>query len=437
MKYHIITYGCQLNRSDSERIAAVLEKEKYKPAPTINEANLIIVNACSVRQSAVDRIFGLIPQFQKLKTKNPKLKTALTGCILKKDKIKFRDKFNFILDIINLNNWPALIFSNRKTEKSTKFSSLRRKNRGCRKEIRPKRRSSFIAYVPIIVGCSNFCSYCAVPYTRGPEVSRPAKSILKEIKNLAKENYKEIWLLGENVNSYNKENRKKPTYKLLDFPELLRETNKIPGNFWIRFVSSHPKDFSEKLIAVMAKHGKITPYLNLPIQSGDDEILKKMGRPYTAQQYKNLISQTRKKIPEIFLSTDIIVGFPGETKKQFEHTAALLKEIKFDMAYIAEYSPRPGTKAEKLKDDIPRPEKEKRRKILNEILKKTALSNNKKFVGQILEALPEYAKSDFLFGKTKNYKTVKFKGPDTLIGKFVKIKITNALPWGLKGKLQN
>ena len=416
MKCHTITFGCQMNISDSERIASILERVGYKPASDINEADLILVNACSVRQSAIDRVWGLGPKFKKLKIKNPKLKTILTGCVLKKDRRKFSKKFDLVFDINNLSKLPDFLGV---SDYKTKVENYLR--------IEPKYSNNFSAYVPIMTGCNNFCSFCVVPHTRGREISRPAEKILCETKNLVSQGYKEIWLLGQNVNSYES--------KDINFPRLLEAVNNIPGNFWIRFTSSHPKDFSEELINKMVNCAKVTEYLNLPVQSGDNEILKKMNRPYAIEQYKEIVKKIREKIPEISLSTDIIIGFPGETEKQFQNTANLFKEIKYDMAYIAEYSPRTGTAAADLKNNVSRQEKEKRRKILSEVLKETALERNKKYIGESVEVLAEERKEGFLIGKTRTYKTVKFEGSKDLIGQFVKIKIINVLPWGLKGKL--
>src|SRR4030042_829274 len=354
MKYHIITFGCQMNKSDSERIATVLEKKGYKLASNIKDANLILVNMCSVRQSAVDRVFGLIPKFQKLKLTlrqaqgdgEPRrtIKTVLTGCILKRDKRKFRKKFDEIWEMKNY------------------F------------EIAPKCQNRFQTLIPISNGCNNFCSYCVVPYTRGPLVCRPHKEILKEIKDAVKKGLnpirnaisngaREIWLLGQNVNDYNS-----PTEQKINFAKLLKMVNDVPGDFKIRFMSPHPADFTDELIDVMAKSKKIAKYLNLPVQSGDNKILKKMNRPYMIEQYKNLVKKIRKKIPDINLTTDVIVGFPGETQSQFENTVKLFKEIKFNLAYIAKYSPRPGTAAFKMKDNVPLKEKKKREKILRRLL---------------------------------------------------------------------
>ncbi len=435
MKYWIITFGCQMNKSDSEKIAAVLEKTGYQPASKIDEADLVVVNMCSVRQSAVDRVYGLMPKFQKLQTTNYKLQTILTGCISKKDKNKLSKSFDLLLDIGYLSKWPKIldpknpkIISGKKLLKSENYL-----------KIQPK--YSISALVPIMTGCNNFCAYCVVPYVRGGEISRPADEIICEVKNLIKRGFKEIWLLGQNVNSYNNEQRtknkeQKTGNKNISFPNLLRMVNNIPGKFWIRFTSSHPKDFSDELIEAMTDCEKVTEYLNLPVQAGDNEILKKMNRHYTVAQYKKLVEKVRKKIPDITLSTDVIVGFPGETKEQFENTVKLFREIKYDMAYINKFSPRTGTKAAKLKDNISPKEKDRRDKVLTEVLKQTALNSNKKYIGKTVEILVDRAKGEFLFGKTRTHKTVKIESKKKPLGQFVKVKITDALPWGLKGKIR-
>jgi len=335
MNYYIITFGCAMNKSDSERIATVLESRGYQLTSKISEANLIVVNMCSVRQSAVDRVYGQIQKLAKLKVSNPKLETILTGCILKSDKRKFRKKFDAI--------WGNKNYFN----------------------ISPKCQKSTVAFIPISNGCNNFCTYCVVPFTRGPLICRDHQEILKEVKNVIQKRFKEIWLLGQNVNDYTS-----PVDSSINFPKLLRMVNDIPGNFQIYFISPHPKNFSEELINTLAQCEKFAKYLNLPVQSGDNEILKKMRRPYAVEEYKKLVKRIREKIPEINLSTDVIVGFPGETEKQFQNTVKLFKEIKFNLAYIAKYSPRPGTAAFKMPDNVPLKEKKRREKILREIIRK-------------------------------------------------------------------
>lgn len=321
-----------MNKSDSERLAAVLEKQNYSQAPSMDRADLVVINMCSVRQSAVDRVFGVSQKLAKLKVKNPKLKTALTGCILISDKKRFAGKFDSIWD-------------------NKKFS-----------EIPAKYQANGSALIPISHGCDNACAYCAVPFTRGKLVCRDHKKILEEIENAVGNGAREIWLLGQNVNNYRSQG--------INFAKLIKMANDIPGKFSIRFMSPHPKDFSDELIGAMANCRKITHYLNLPLQSGDNRILRKMGRPYTVEQYKNLVKKIRRKIPDINLSTDIIVGFPGETKKQFENSVKLFREIKFGMAYISRYSPRPGTLAAKMNDTVSPKEKKRRWKILNNIILK-------------------------------------------------------------------
>lgn len=330
MKYHIITFGCQMNKSDSERMATDLENKGYKNASKIETADLIVVNMCSVRQSAVDRVYGLLPKFKKLKAK-----TVLTGCILKEDKNKFKKRFDTI--------WQMKDYFN----------------------LLPKCQSNLRAFVPISNGCNNFCAYCVVPFTRGSLVCRSHQEILKEVQNLVKEGFKEIWLLGQNVNDYHS-----PTNHSINFAKLLEMINHLQRDFLVRFMSPHPKNFTDELITVMAKSEKIAKYLNLPVQSGDNQILKKMRRSYTVKEYRDLVKKIRKKIPEINLSTDVIVGFPGETKKQFQNTVKLVKEIKFNIAYISKYSPRVNTVAFQMKNNVPLKEKKQREKTLRKILTK-------------------------------------------------------------------
>lgn len=404
-----------MNISDSERITSVLENLGLKKSQKMKEADLIVINMCSVRQSAVDRVYGLIIKLQSL---NLKSQTILTGCILKKDKKKMSSFFNYVLDIKDLSCWSkALNF-----KKEIKRDYLK---------ITPRYSNSFSVNIPIMTGCNNFCAYCVVPYTRNKEISRPSNDIVKEVENAVEKGAKEIWLLGQNVNSY-KDGK-------TTFPKLLEKINKIPGDFWIRFTSSHPKDFKDSLIKTMKTCKKTAPYLNLPVQSGDNEILKKMNRIYTIEDYKEIVEKLKKEIPNIALSTDVIVGFPTETKKQFQNTVNLFKEIKYDMAYISKYSRRAQTEAFKLKDDVSIKEKIKRERILNKIVAKTAFENNRKYIGEITDVLIDSeTKNNSWLGKTKEYKTVKISQKiknEKLMGELVKVKITKASLWGLKGEL--
>ena len=445
MKYKIITFGCQMNKSDSERIVSVLESKGYKEASSINEADLILVNMCSVRQSAVDRVYGMAKKFAKLKSQNSKLKTLLTGCVSKKDFLKFKNFFDFILPIKTLQEWPEFL-----KKKRFYFLPDQRERDFVKKlkcdylKLKPKYEKSFSVFIPISTGCDNFCSFCIVPFVRGPLICREASEILKEAKEAIKNGAKEIWLLGQNVNDYNSKLKSQNSkVKIINFAELLKMINEIPGNFWVRFTSPHPKNFSDELIETMAKCQKVTPYLNLPLQSGDDEVLKRMNRNYTTKDYENLVKKIRQAFKkyrkglekEVAISTDIIVGFPDETKKQFENTVKFFKKIKFDMAYIAKFSPRSGTVAEKIGDNVPQKEKERRYKILTNLLKKIAKKKNEKFLNKVVDVLVEEEKDGFLLGKSRHFKTVKFKGKKDLIGNFVKVKILKVEPFGLFGKL--
>lgn len=423
MKYQIFILGCQMNYADAERVAAVLNKLGYKKTPSEKDADLIIVVACSVRQSAVDRIYGKIEQWRQMK-KGRKLITILTGCVLPYDKNKMKRYFDIILDIKDILKLPKFL---------SKYNfNIPTKNYLC---LKPQYSSKYSAFVPIMTGCDNFCTYCAVPYTRGREYSRPQKEILAEVKQLVKKGYKEIILLGQNVNSYGHQKDKiyidnKP------FINLLKAINAVPGYFWLRFISNHPKDMTEDLIKVLLKLKKVTPYIHLPLQAGDNMVLKKMNRPYTTKQYLEQVKLIRKYIPGVAITTDIIVGFPGETTKQFNNTLRVAKKTKFDMAYLAQYSPRPGTAAAKLKDDVPKEEKKRREQALNVLIKQTALKNNKKLLNTVQEVLVDGFKDGFYYGRTKTYKVVKFKAAKNLIGQFARLKITRAEPWKLEGNIK-
>lgn len=407
-----------MNRSDSERIASVLETIKYEETLNLKEADLVIINMCSVRQSAVDRVYGLIPQFTTLKKKNKGFKTILTGCILKPERAKLAEVFDFILDKKDLDKWPQLLKG--KEVEVKKYDYLK---------IVPKYTNKIQALVPISNGCDNFCTYCAVPFTRGRLVSRDPKDILNEIKDLVSSGYKEIWLLGENVNSYNS--------KGFNFSELIKEIDKIEGKFWLRFTSPHPKDFSNELIKTLKESSKFAPYINLPIQSGDNIILRKMNRPYTREKYLNLIKKIKKAFKNnISISTDIIVGFPDETEAQFKNSEKIMKEVGFDMAFISEYSPRPQSfSSEKMENNVLKKDKKRRALSLNKILKETALKNNKRLLNKEVDVLVLERDGDYCNGRTDQNKAIRFKCNEDFSGTFVKVKITKATAWNFEGNL--
>jgi len=457
MKYYIKTFGCQMNVSDSERIASVLEKSGLKPASNINEADFVVFNTCGVRQMAEDRVYG---QIHNLKTKNKKLKTKviLTGCLANRKDVQKRlhGKVDLFCEISDFKKFENFVIKNCLKIKNLKLKIPAQKRPELNQEgiaylsINPKYSNAHQAFVPIMTGCNNFCAYCVVPYARGREVSRPPHEIIREIKSLIKVGYKHIILLGQNVNSY-KYTEKDPTLaglrsdlKITNFSKLLRKINGISSHFWISFISSHPKDVTQEFIETVTSLKKVCEYVHLPIQAGDDKVLKYMNRKYTAKNYLALVKKIQAtfekyKPKEIYsLTTDIIVGFPGETKKQFLETAAIMNKVPYDMVYLGQYSPRPGTAAWKLKDDVSKKEKARRERFLNEILKKSAYENNRKYVGKIFEVLVESKKNGFYFGKTRTMKNVKFASKQKkLIGKFLKLEITKANIWNLEARLDS
>ncbi|PJE67758.1 tRNA (N6-isopentenyl adenosine(37)-C2)-methylthiotransferase MiaB [Candidatus Shapirobacteria bacterium CG10_big_fil_rev_8_21_14_0_10_40_9] len=357
MKYFIKTYGCQANEADSERIAGLYQKKGFKPAKSLEEAEVVIINTCSVRESAENRVYGLIHNLTERRGKEhgKTQKIVLAGCMLRYGVSDLKKKLPEVDEFLRMEDYNF--------------------------DLSPAREEKKTALVPIMEGCSHYCSYCVVPYARGREKSRPFEEIVCEVEKLVKQGYKEITLLGQNVNSYGKDfssldiNKVKDRYHvtLHDtrslFAVLLYVLNNITSLKRIKFLTSNPWDLTDEIIQSI-KLPEIEKYLHLPVQSGDDKILKKMNRPYTTKQYLSLIAKIRKEIPDIKIGTDIIIGFPGETKEQFENTVKLCQKVGFVKAYIAKYSPRPGTAAFKLKDDISPKEKKRRWRILDELINK-------------------------------------------------------------------
>ncbi|MFA5163516.1 MAG: tRNA (N6-isopentenyl adenosine(37)-C2)-methylthiotransferase MiaB [Patescibacteria group bacterium] len=428
MKYNIITIGCQMNKADSERLAAYLEKKKYQAVADFKLADIVIINTCGVRQSAEDRAYGLVNQIKRF---NPSAQIAITGCLSKRADVKKRLQAKVDL-FFPINETPHLLSLLKNSERLLKLDDLRELSGEKYLAILPKHASYFKAFVPIGNGCNNFCSYCVVPYARGREVYRGAADIIKEVKALVRKGYKEITLIAQNVNSYHSLRAKKK----FDFADLLRSLADIPGDFWLRFSSSHPKDLSGKLIRVMSQSDKICHHLHLAVQSGDDRILKAMNRKYSAKQYVDLVAKIRQAKPGIAISTDVIVGFPGETKAQFNNSLKLFKQLNFDQAFIARYSPRFGTAAAKLKDNVSLEEKKKREEILEKVLKKSALENNKKLLGKEIVILVESQnRKGKYFGLSSSSKTVSLVDKKVKIGEFVKAKITGVRDFGLTGEV--
>jgi len=428
--YHLITIGCAMNKADSERVANFLESHGYQEKSDWIEADIVILTTCGIRQSAEDRVYGLVNQIRKV---NKEAAVVITGCLSKRKDVMRRliGQVDLFMPINELPNMFELL-KTAKPEQVLSLDKVRDLDGEKYLSIIPKYDSEYTACVPIGNGCNNFCSYCVVPYARGREVYRNAEEIINEVKSLVKKGYKEIILIAQNVNSY-----KSNSY---NFPKLLIELNKIPGHFWIRFSSSHPKDMSDELIEAIGSCEKIANHLHLAVQSGDNKMLELMNRKYTVEHYRDLIAKIRKAKPGIAITTDLIVGFPGETKKQFNASVKLFKDLKFEMGYISEYSPRPGTVSWNMTDNVSREEKKERNKIITDILKETSLAANKNLLGQELEVLVDGVKLNGKFyGKTSNSKNVMFaadsKRPEELIGHFVKVKIEKAMTFGLEGKL--
>lgn len=467
MKYYFWILGCAMNYSDAERISAVLDSLSYEKTENEKEADLFIVISCSVRQSAINRIYGKVKDLKDRKTINKKLITMLTGCVLEKDRKKLEKVFDILFEIKDLHRLPELLSSVIPSgtrdpgldsfRQRTDRRSPQNDNGGGKSSdylsVQPHYDSTFRAYVPISTGCDNFCTYCAVPYTRGREKSRPVEEIVTEVRNLVEKGYKEITLLGQNVNSYGKaisdrrsaKNERETSKRQMTndeepFISLLRNIDEINGDFRVYFYSNHPKDMSDELIDILPTLKHFPHYIHLPLQSGNDEIIRKMNRHYTKEKYFNLVKKIRKAMPDVTLTTDIIVGFPTETDEQFADTIEVMEKVKFDMAFIAQYSPRPGTISAKMPDDVTKEEKKDRDKKLNEILAKTVLENNQKLIGTTQKVLIDEEKNGKFYGRTEGFKVVEISCQSTannqqnktdLIGRLIDIKIEKVSSWKL------
>lgn len=446
-KYFLHVYGCQMNVSDAERIASLLERLGFARSESERDADLVGVVACSVRQAPIDRIFGQANKWGAMKKERGTV-TLLSGCVLDHDKPNMAKIFDVMFPIKDLGTMPSLLAEHFGTSIADAATALDEYF-----DVVPSYESEFRAFVPISSGCNKFCTYCAVPYTRGGELSRAPDKILAEIRHLVAHGYKEITLLGQNVNSYGLDfegvslslpERKVLKYRQniigelevhkrdvphpMGFAELLREVDAIPGDFWVRFVSSHPYDMSDELIDTVAAHEKLTHYIHLPVQSGSNATLKRMNRLYSIEHYCNRLAAVRSTIPDAYVTTDIIVGFPGETAEDFAATKTLMEEMEYDMAYIAQYSPRQGTVSARMKDDVPSDEKERRDKELNRILATTARKHNDALLGTNDRMLVEEYRKGKNIGHLKSGRKAHFRGGDR-VGSFVDIRITDATPW--------
>lgn len=434
--YCLYTYGCQMNVHDSENIAAIMEDIGYTRKETMEESNVIILNTCAIRENAHNKVFGLLGRIKHLKESKPEILTIFCGCMAQEEGIakELKEKYpwvDIVLGTHNIHKLPIYLYDHFQTNHQTMevFSIEGDIIEG----LPVKRDSKYKAWINIMYGCDKFCTYCIVPYTRGKQRSRLPEDILKEINELAKNGYQEVTLLGQNVNAYGKD--LKIDYDMANLLEDVAKTN-IPR---IRFVTSHPWDFSQKMLEVIAKYPNIMPYIHLPLQSGSTEVLKKMGRRYSKEEYKKLFLQIKEMIPNCAITTDIIVGFPGETKKDFQDTIDLVNELKYDLAYTFIYSKREGTPASVMKDDTPMEEKKERLATLNALINKYALENNQKYLGQVVPVLIEGPsdKENKLMGYTDTMKLVNVDADEKYLGKIVDVEITDVKTWSLEGVVVN
>lgn len=429
------SFGCQLNVSDGEKIKGLLKKMGYSFTEDENEADLIILNTCAVRENAEDRIYGIVGSMKKLKELNPSLIIGIAGCMTAQSHVaekikKSYPQVDFVMGTSALSALPELLLG---ALQGKGFSADTAEYDDFSETVEQVRGSSFKASVPIMFGCNNFCTYCIVPYVRGRERSRRPEDIINEVRELVSRGYKEIMLLGQNVNSYGNDLGGE-----MSFPQLLRELNEIDGDFWIRFMSSHPKDASKELIDAIFDCEKAAKHLHLPVQSGSDSVLARMNRRYTAEDYLGIVEQIRSRAPGFSITTDLIVGFPDETDEDFRATLDLVKKVKYDNIYSFIYSKRSGTKAAEMPDSTSDEEKGRRMRELLEVQREVSAEHYKRFIGRRMRVLADDVskkKPGWLTGKSSEFIIVEFEGDTSLIGQFVDVEITGAMNWAVTGRI--
>ena len=434
-KYFIKTYGCQMNEHDTENIKAILESMSFVETENMEEADLILLNTCAIRENAHNKVFGYIGRIKHLKEKRPDVMAGICGCMAQEEVVveEIIDKYKW-LDIVfgthNINNLPNIL--KKAIDKKKQEIEVLSFEGNVLENMPVKRDSKYKAWVNIMYGCDKFCTYCRVPYTRGIQRSRTKENILKEVEDLVKDGYLEVTLLGQNVNAYGKD--LDSDYRM----ENLLEDDAKTGIKRVRFVTSHPWDFTDKMIEIIGKYPNIMPYIHLPLQSGSNRILKLMARRYTKESYLELVEKLRKNIPNISLTTDIIVGFPNETREDFEETLEVVNACKYDSAFTFIFSPREGTPAAKMIDNVSLEEKRDRLHELNELVNKYSLENNQKYLNKIVPVLIEgYSEKDknMLMGYTDTMKLVNVKGDSSNIGKIVDVKITEIKTFSMDGEI--
>lgn len=437
MKYHLLHLGCQMNQSDAERVRTVIEGMGYERTESEDDADLLGLVACSVRQKAIDKVYARIKLWNSWKNRKSLL-TFATGCILPADREKFLTMFDLLFDITELPRLPTMIgHYGVVTTASVRGAAPQSETDFWR--IGPRYSSTFDAYIPIQNGCDKYCTFCAVPYTRGAEVSRSSDDVLGEIRGLLARGYVSFTLLGQNVNSYGKDQPGKER----TFPELLRDVGDMCDasgrECRVYFTSPHPREMSEESLRVIADHRSLARQIHLPLQSGDDRVLVRMNRSYQMDDYRRTVERVRSILPTATLFTDIIVGFSGETEEQFENTRRAMREFKYNMAFVAMYSPRPGAASAHWADDVPHEEKARRLKVLSEELALTGSEHNQRVIGTTARLLVEGPdrKKGFLSGRTEGRIPVRFQSDDpSLIGRFVTVRISSAAPLSMEGSLE-
>lgn len=432
-KYYINTYGCQMNVHDSEKIQGMLNQMGYSQAESNTDADLIIFNTCCIREHAEAKVFGNVGALKKYKKENPSAIICVCGCMMQQkdtaaELVKKFKHVDLVFGTHNLHKFPELLY---KVLKDKDQIVEIWDNEGIIAENIPLERSGGpLAWVNIMYGCNNYCSYCIVPYVRGRERSRDPEDIINEINQLCKDGYKEVTLLGQNINSYGLDSKDS-----ISFAKLLERVNNETDIKRIRFMTSHPKDLSDELIEAMANLDKVCKHIHLPVQSGSSKILNQMNRKYTAEHYYGLITKLRKAVPEIEITTDIIVGFPGETDEDFNETLDFVEKVKFNGAYTFKYSPRKGTVAAKMPDQVPESVKKQRLQQLNELMSRLINKFVKRYVGTIQTVLVQSLDDGMLMGQTSTARNVYFKGDEKLIGSMANVKITGTKAYSLAGEI--
>lgn len=433
--YIVYTFGCQMNEHDSETIKGMLEQMGYRSTEDRKEADLILLNTCAIRENAEDKVFGELGHLKHLKTEKPELLLGVCGCMSQEEGVVNRilQRHGFVDMIFGTHNLHRLPYLIQEALFSKEMVVEVWSKEGDIIENLPKKREGMRAWVNIMYGCDKFCTYCIVPFTRGKERSRRPEDVIAEVRELAGQGFKEITLLGQNVNAYGKDF----TDISYTFADLMNDIHKIDIPR-IRFMTSHPRDFDDRLVEVLAKGGNLVEHIHLPVQSGSSEVLKKMSRKYSREAYLELVRKIKAAIPNVVLTTDIIIGFPGENEEQFEDTLSLVREVGFDSAYTFIYSPREGTPAAAMEDNVPMEVKKARLHKLNEVINEYSRQSNDVMLGQVVEVLVEGESKNnakVLSGRTRSNKLVHFEGGPELIGQFVHVEITDPMTWYIKGSI--